>query len=53
MQNLLTIFEKFNNANRGDEFYTNLSDIEKELKNYDISNKIVYCPCDNPEFSKF
>lgn len=53
MQNLLTIFEKFNNTNRGDEFYTNLSDIEKELKNYDISNKIVYCPCDNPEFSKF
>ena len=36
-----------------DEFYTQYSDIEKELRHYDFSNKIVYCPCDDYEKSNF
>jgi hypothetical protein len=44
-------------ANRGknDEFYTQLSDIEKELKNYKehFRDKIVFCNCDDPEESHF
>lgn len=42
-------------ANKNDEFYTLLEDIEKELKNYTefFENKIIYCNCDNPKFSNF
>ena len=47
------ILEKYNNAHKGDEFYTRLVDIEKELKKFDFKNKVVYCNCDNPSFSKF
>jgi hypothetical protein len=38
-----------------DEFYTQLSDIEKELKNYkeQFKNKVVFCNCDDPETSNF
>ncbi len=38
-----------------DEFYTQLSDIEKELKHYKkhFANKVVYCNCDDPRASKF
>jgi hypothetical protein len=38
-----------------DEFYTQLSDIEKEMKNYKehFKNKIVFCNCDDPEWSNF
>lgn len=46
-------FEKYNNSKNGDEFYTRLKDIEKELSKFDFRNKTVYCNCDNPEFSKF
>ena len=40
---------------KNDEFYTQLSDIEKELKNYKnyFENKIVFCNCDDPEYSSF
>ena len=40
---------------KNDEFYTQLNDICKEVKHYreHFKNKIVYCNCDNPEFSKF
>lgn len=40
---------------KNDEFYTQLSDIEKELKNYkkEFENKIVFCNCDDPEWSNF
>ena len=33
-----------------DEFYTQLSDIENELKHYKahFKNKVVYCNCDDP-----
>lgn len=37
--------------NKDDEFYTHLADVEKEMKNYNFSGKIVYCCCDNPEWS--
>lgn len=38
-----------------DEFYTQLSDIEKELKHYreQFRGKIVYCNCDDPFESNF
>lgn len=38
-----------------DEFYTQLEDIEEELVHYkeQFKNKIVYCNCDDPRYSKF
>jgi hypothetical protein len=38
-----------------DEFYTQLSDIERELKNYKkhFKNKTIYCNCDDPRISNF
>lgn len=38
-----------------DEFYTQLSDIERELKHYKkhFKDKIVYCNCDDPRVSNF
>jgi len=38
-----------------DEFYTQLSDIEKELKHYKrhFEGKVVYCNCDDPRVSNF
>lgn len=43
------------NRNKNDEFYTQLSDIEKELKYYKnhFANKIVFCNCDDPFESNF
>jgi len=40
---------------KNDEFYTQLNDIEKELKNYkdQFRNKVVYCNCDDPFESNF
>jgi len=40
---------------KNDEFYTILSDIEKELKHYKqhFKNKVVYCNCDDPRVSNF
>ena len=44
-------------ANRAkqDEFYTQLTDIEKELKHYrdHFRDKTVYCNCDDPTISNF
>ncbi len=42
-------------ANKKDEFYTQRSDIENELKHYKehFKNKVVYCNCDDPEWSNF
>lgn len=39
--------------NPQDEYYTPLSAIEKELKHYDFTNKIIYLNCDNPKISMF
>lgn len=38
-----------------DEFYTQLPDIENELKHYKahFKNKVVYCNCDDPRMSNF
>lgn len=40
---------------KNDEFYTQLSDIERELKHYKhhFKNKVVYCNCDDPRVSNF
>jgi len=40
---------------KSDEFYTQLSDIESELKHYKnyFKNKVVYCNCDDPTVSNF
>ena len=42
-------------ATKKDEFYTQLSDIERELKHYKkhFKNKVVYCNCDDPRVSNF
>lgn len=42
-------------ANKNDEFYTQISDIENELKHYEkhFKGKHVFCNCDDPEFSNF
>lgn len=42
-------------ANKRDEFYTQLIDIESELKHYGphFSGKTVYCNCDDPRISNF
>ena len=42
-------------ANKNDEFYTRLSDIELELKHYKdcFKDKIVFCNCDDPFESNF
>ena len=37
---------------KNDEYYTQYSDIEKELEHYDkdkFKNKVIYLPCDRPE----
>jgi len=49
-----THLRKANKA-KNDEFYTQLIDIEKELKHYksQFKNKIVYCNCDDPFESNF
>jgi len=41
--------------NKKDEFYTQLTDIEKELGHYKehFKNKIIFCNCDDPKESNF
>ena len=40
---------------KNDEFYTQIGDIENELKHYKehFKGKTVFCNCDNPEWSNF
>ena len=40
---------------KNDEFYTQLTDIEKELTHYreHFKDKIVFCNCDDPTYSNF
>jgi len=42
-------------SSKKDEFYTQLPDIERELKHYKphFKGKIVYCNCDDPRVSNF
>ena len=46
--------DKAKSAKR-DEFYTQITDIEKELKHYKdyFKDKIVFCNCDDPQHSNF
>lgn len=41
--------------NKNDEFYTQLSDIENEMRHYKecFKGKVVFCNCDDPEWSNF
>lgn len=41
--------------NKKDEFYTQLSDIENELRHYKehFKDRVVYCNCDDPRVSNF
>lgn len=43
------------NKEKNDEFYTQYSDIEKELKYYKdhFKGKVVFCNCDDPKMSNF
>jgi hypothetical protein len=43
------------NKDKNDEFYTQISDIEKELKHYKehFKDKVVFCNCDDPRVSNF
>ena len=42
-------------SSKKDEFYTQLSDIEKELRHYKehFKGKVVFCNCDDPRVSNF
>lgn len=42
-------------AGKNDEFYTQLTDIEKELRHYKMhfKDKTVFCNCDDPRVSNF
>ena len=48
-------FLKNAKLNKKDEFYTQLDDIEKELRYYrkHLVNKVIYCNCDDPRVSNF
>lgn len=41
--------------NKKDEFYTQLDDIEREMRHYrkHFKNKVIYCNCDDPYVSAF
>lgn len=60
--NIINMEKKVLNTNlknaknsKKDEFYTQLTDIEKELRHYkdQFYNKVVYCNCDDPFESNF
>ena len=62
LRHYITMANKSSNSNlhkaskaKKDEFYTQLVDIEKELKHYkeQFRGKIVYCNCDDPFESNF
>ena len=38
-----------------DEFFTQIGDIERELRHYKehFKDKVVFCNCDDPEYSNF
>jgi hypothetical protein len=42
-------------TSKKDEFYTQLSDIEREMKHYKhhFKDKVIYCNCDDPRISNF
>ncbi|NJL71721.1 MAG: modification methylase, partial [Candidatus Competibacteraceae bacterium] len=54
MPNKNTQLTRANRAKK-DEFYTQLTDIEKELRHYKehFRDKVVFCNCDDPRISNF
>jgi hypothetical protein len=42
-------------SNKNDEFYTQLSDIERELQHYKnlFKDKVIFCNCDDARISNF
>ena len=52
---MATVLMDIAKNDKNDEFYTQLSDIEKELKNYKeyFKDKIIFCNCDDPYESNF
>lgn len=40
---------------KNDEYYTRMVDVEEELNHYwsQFKNRVIYCPCDDPEWSNF
>ena len=55
MNDNCTDFLRNAKKNKNDEFYTQMVDIERELKHYknQFNEKIVYCNCDDPTKSNF
>ncbi len=53
----MALNENLNQARqrKNDEFYTQRSDIDKELRHYapHFKGKVVYCNCDDPRISNF
>ena len=47
------VTESYKQGNSDDECYTRDIDVENELSKYDLSDKVIYCPCDDPSFSAF
>jgi len=54
MPNLNKHLQKANSSKK-DEFYTQLPDIEKELRHYKdhFNGKVIFCNCDDPRVSNF
>lgn len=56
-QSAISVNANMNKAKRmkNDDFYTQLADIEKEIRHYSahFRDKVVYCNCDDPEASNF
>ena len=52
---MATDTQKKAKENKADEFYTQLSDIEMELRHYKehLHNKVIFCNCDDPYESNF
>lgn len=52
---MATVLMENAKSNKNDEFYTQISDIEKELRYYKeyFKDKIVFCNCDDPYESNF
>lgn len=52
---MATDTQKKAKENKADEFYTQLSDIEMELRHYKehLHNKVIFCNCDDPFESNF
>jgi hypothetical protein len=54
---IVTLNKNLRNAKqtKNDEYYTQLPDIERELRYYrsHFKDKVIYCNCDDPRVSNF